>query len=87
MEDILGDKRELFTKIKQYLKKHCDITTSEDLYVHVNRRKIYQGIKFTYPLNEKDTIEVDLTVSPQFENHYHLVRSIESISDRRSRRL
>ena len=43
------------------------------------------GITFTYPLSDDDTIEVDLSLSPYFSDHNHLLTFIR-MADKKERK-
>ena len=43
------------------------------------------GITFTYPLSDDETIEVDLSLSPYFSDHDHLLTVVQK-ADKKDRK-
>ena len=71
--------RDYFPKIMSFLKKHCEgVTKYEYRQTWYMNKKVIMGITFTYPLSEDDTIEVDLSLSPYFSDHHHLLTTVQN---------
>ena len=66
-----------FLKIKSFLEKHSVGTDYEIRHTWCYNRKVMMGISFIYPLTEDETIEVDLSLSPYFSDHHHLLTVVQ----------
>jgi hypothetical protein len=75
-----------FSKIKSFLEKHSDGTGYQVRHTWCRNRQVTMGISFTYPLTEDETIEVDLSLSPYFSDHHHLLTVVQN-ADRKERKL
>jgi hypothetical protein len=75
-----------FWKIKSFLEKHSDGTGYIVRQTWCCNRKVTMGISFTYPLLEDETIEVDLSLSPYFSDHHHLLTAVQK-ANRKERKL
>ena len=77
-EDRPAIDRKYFSKIKRFLEKHSDGTRYEFRHTWYLKRKVRMGISFTYPLMEDETIEVDVSLSPYFSDHHHLLTVVQN---------
>ena len=85
-EPVVRPEYQYFLKIVSFLKKHSgQITQYEYRKSLYKKRRVIMGITFTYPLSDDETIEVDLSLSPYFSDHHHLLTFVQ-MADKKERK-